>query len=133
MAGSCFCFLGTLRFPVESPHFFGLEPDETNSETFPLMTFVAYQGAVAVFAPAMISGAVVGRMKLIPYMIFIFLWTTCCYDPLTRWSMYSKGNVSAWKEGSRQTSLLFKVGLKFTPLWILVVGIRCILPAVLVA
>jgi ammonium transporter, Amt family len=24
-------------------------------------------------------------MKLIPYMIFIFVWTTVCYDPMAHW------------------------------------------------
>jgi Amt family ammonium transporter len=24
-------------------------------------------------------------MKLIPYMIFIFIWTTVCYDPMAHW------------------------------------------------
>jgi Amt family ammonium transporter len=41
--------------------------------------------------PALISGAVVGRMKLVPYMIFIFLWTTFCYEPLARWIFSSQG------------------------------------------
>ena len=30
-------------------------------------------------------------MKLIPYMIFIFLWATFCYDPVARWIFYSRG------------------------------------------
>ncbi|CAF0997418.1 unnamed protein product, partial [Didymodactylos carnosus] len=29
--------------------------------------------------------AIVGRMKLLPYILFIFLWSTFCYDPLARW------------------------------------------------
>jgi Amt family ammonium transporter len=24
-------------------------------------------------------------MKLIPYMIFIFIWSTVCYDPMAHW------------------------------------------------
>jgi Amt family ammonium transporter len=24
-------------------------------------------------------------MKLVPYMIFIFIWTTVCYDPMAHW------------------------------------------------
>ena len=24
-------------------------------------------------------------MKVIPYMIFIFIWTTVCYDPMAHW------------------------------------------------
>ncbi|CAF0982426.1 unnamed protein product [Didymodactylos carnosus] len=43
------------------------------------------EGTFAIITPALISGAVAGRMKLIPYMIFIFVWTTVCYDPLAHW------------------------------------------------
>lgn len=53
--------------------------------------FICFQCSFATLAPALISGAVVGRMKLIPYMIFIFLWTTLCYDPLTRWIIFKDG------------------------------------------
>jgi ammonium transporter, Amt family len=50
------------------------------SPTYPLLTFAAYQGTFAIITPALISGAIVGRMKLVPYMIFILIWTTVCYD-----------------------------------------------------
>ena len=39
----------------------------------------------------MFEGAIVGRMKLIPYMIFILVWTTVCYDPLAHWVWSSNG------------------------------------------
>ncbi|CAF4993749.1 unnamed protein product, partial [Rotaria sp. Silwood1] len=51
----------------------------------PLLTYAAYQGTFAIITPALISGAIVGRMKLVPYMIFIFIWTTICYDPMAHW------------------------------------------------
>jgi len=59
--------------------------------TYPLLTFAAYQGTFAIITPALISGAIVGRMKLIPYMIFIFLWSTVCYDPMAHWIWGSNG------------------------------------------
>ena len=34
-------------------------------------------------------------MKLIPYMIFIFLWTTVCYDPLAHWVWGENGWLKA--------------------------------------
>ncbi|CAF0836647.1 unnamed protein product [Adineta steineri] len=55
------------------------------SPTYPLLTYCAYQGTFAVITPALISGAIVGRMKTIPYMLFIFIWTTVCYDPMAHW------------------------------------------------
>ncbi|UJR08928.1 hypothetical protein I4U23_013180 [Adineta vaga] len=64
---------------------------DSNPRSIPSLAFVAFQCACAIVTSALISGAVVGRMKLIPYIIFIFLWTTCCYDPLARWTYYKQG------------------------------------------
>ncbi|CAF2505151.1 unnamed protein product [Rotaria sp. Silwood2] len=70
---------------------YGENVDENNPLAVPSLTFSAFQCAFAIITPALISGAVVGRMKLIPYMIFVFLWTTFCYDPLARWLFFSQG------------------------------------------
>lgn len=70
---------------------YGENVDAVNAPTVASLAFVAYQSSFAIITPALISGAVVGRMKLIPYMIFIFIWSTFCYDPLARWISYSEG------------------------------------------
>ena len=64
---------------------FGQRLDPIYSPTYPLLTFAAFQGAFAIITPALISGSIVGRMRLIPYIIFIFIWTTVCYDPMAHW------------------------------------------------
>jgi len=53
---------------------------------FPGMLFMAYQGMFAVITPALISGALVDRMRFGPYMIFITLWLVLCYAPLGYWN-----------------------------------------------
>ncbi|CAF0767353.1 unnamed protein product [Adineta steineri] len=70
---------------------FGSRMDAFYSPTYPLLTYAAYQGTFAIITPAIISGAIVGRMKIIPYMIFIFLWTTGCYDALAHWVWSENG------------------------------------------
>ncbi|CAF3678307.1 unnamed protein product [Rotaria sordida] len=70
---------------------FGEYNNAIYSPTYPLLTFAAYEGTFAVITPALISGAIVGRMKLIPYMLFIFLWTTVCYDPMAHWVWSNNG------------------------------------------
>lgn len=70
---------------------YGEDVDDVNAYTVPSLTYAAYQSSFAIITPALISGAVVGRMKLIPYMLFIFLWSTFCYDPIARWVFYSRG------------------------------------------
>ena len=69
--------------------------DDLNPCSVPSLAFIAYQCSFAIITPALISGAVVGRMKLIPYLIFIFLWSTFCYDPLARWIFSSQGWLNA--------------------------------------
>ncbi|CAF0927760.1 unnamed protein product [Adineta ricciae] len=70
---------------------YGEDVDDINAYTVPSLTYAAYQSSFAIITPALISGAVVGRMKLIPYMLFIFLWSTFCYDPIARWVFCSRG------------------------------------------
>ncbi|CAF3544128.1 unnamed protein product [Rotaria sp. Silwood1] len=72
-------------------NFYGENSDPMNSLTIPSLTFVSFQCAFAIITVALISGSVVGRMKLIPYMIFVFLWSTFCYDPLARWIFSGQG------------------------------------------
>jgi Amt family ammonium transporter len=76
---------GAFNFHSTTSNLYGFEPDTVNAQTISLLTFACYEAAFAVITPALISGAVVGRMKLLPYMLFIFLWSTLCYDPLCRW------------------------------------------------
>jgi len=64
---------------------FGETDNPIYSPTYPLLTYAAYQATFAIITPALISGAIVGRMKLVPYMLFIFIWSTICYDPMARW------------------------------------------------
>jgi len=47
---------------------------------------MAYQGMFAVIAPALISGALVDRVRFGPYMIFITTWLIFCYAPLGFWN-----------------------------------------------
>ena len=39
------------------------------------MAFVAFQMSFAVITAAILTGAVVGRMKTFSFMVFVFLWT----------------------------------------------------------
>ncbi|CAF1175311.1 unnamed protein product [Rotaria sordida] len=70
---------------------YGENTDDINPIEIPSLAFSAFQSSFAVITPALISGAVVGRMKLIPYMIFVFLWATFCYDPQARWIFSNQG------------------------------------------
>jgi Amt family ammonium transporter len=51
----------------------------------PHLLFMAYQGTFAVITAALISGAIVERMRFGPYLVFIGAWTLCVYAPVCHW------------------------------------------------
>jgi Amt family ammonium transporter len=84
---------------------FGEIKDQNYSPSYSLLTYCTFQATFAIITAAIISGkdglrivfsllfssiinipgSIVGRMKIIPYMLFIFIWTTVCYDPMAHW------------------------------------------------
>jgi Amt family ammonium transporter len=53
--------------------------------TIPQILFMAYQGTFAIITAALISGAIVERMRFIPYLVFITLWSLVVYAPIAHW------------------------------------------------
>jgi len=53
--------------------------------TVPHLLFFAYQGTFAIIAAALVSGAVVERMRFGPYLAFLALWTVAVYAPVAHW------------------------------------------------
>ena len=50
-----------------------------------------FQGMFAIITPALISGAIVERMRFRGYIVFLVLWATLIYDPLAHWVWGSGG------------------------------------------
>jgi Amt family ammonium transporter len=59
----------------------GLEPQGT----IPQLLFMAYQGTFAIITAALISGAIVERMRFGAYLAFITLWSLLVYAPVAHW------------------------------------------------
>jgi ammonium transporter, Amt family len=53
--------------------------------TIPHLLFFAFQGTFAIITAALISGAVVERMRFGPYLAFITLWGILVYAPVAHW------------------------------------------------
>ena len=53
--------------------------------TIPTLLFVMFQGAFAGLTAALISGALVGRMKTKAWVIFIPIWACLVYFPVAHW------------------------------------------------
>ncbi len=63
----------------------GIEPDPAYAATIPLQAHAMFQGMFAIITPALISGAIVERMRFRAYVAFLVLWATLIYDPLAHW------------------------------------------------
>jgi ammonium transporter, Amt family len=59
----------------------GLEPQGS----IPHVLFFSYQGTFAIITAALISGAIVERMRFGPYLAFLFLWSIAVYAPVAHW------------------------------------------------
>jgi Amt family ammonium transporter len=53
--------------------------------SIPHILFMAFQGTFAIITAALISGAIVERMRFGPYLVFLTLWSVCVYAPLAHW------------------------------------------------
>jgi len=53
--------------------------------TIPHLLFMAYQGTFAIVTAALVSGAIVERMRFGPYLAFITLWSVFVYAPVAHW------------------------------------------------
>ena len=53
--------------------------------TIPHLLFMAYQATFAIITAALISGAIVERMRFSAYIAFITLWSLFVYAPVAHW------------------------------------------------
>ncbi|RQM07220.1 hypothetical protein DH86_00000918 [Scytalidium sp. 3C] len=62
------------------------------SPRIPDLLFAVYQGMFAAITPALAIGAAADRGRLLPCIVFIFVWSTIIYDPIACWTW----NPSGW-------------------------------------
>src|SRR5437867_4405045 len=53
--------------------------------SIPHVLFFSYQGTFAIITAALISGAIVERMRFGPYLAFVALWSLVVYAPVAHW------------------------------------------------
>jgi Amt family ammonium transporter len=53
--------------------------------TIPHIIFFAFQGTFCILTAALVSGAIVERMRFIPYLIFIAIWSIAVYPVMAHW------------------------------------------------
>jgi Amt family ammonium transporter len=75
---------GLSRFALQNV---GLE----ENGTIPHILFMAFQGTFCIITAALISGAIVERMRFSAYIAFIVLWAIIVYSPIAHWVWASGG------------------------------------------
>jgi ammonium transporter, Amt family len=64
----------------------GLEPREDYGTTIPNLLFFAFQATFCIITVALISGAVVERMRFSAFLLFAGLWSVLVYAVLAHWA-----------------------------------------------
>jgi len=84
----------------------GVSFTSSEGDDIPPLLFVAFQMMFAVITPALITGAFAERFKFSTYLIFLVLWSTLVYSPITHWVWAS--NVIA--DGTEVNGWLWDLG-----------------------
>jgi len=63
----------------------GQEPSSIYASTVPHLAFMMFQGMFAIITVALITGAVVERIKFSALLVFSALWLTLVYSPVAHW------------------------------------------------
>ena len=63
----------------------GQDPSSVYAATVPHLAFMAFQAMFAIITVALITGAVVERMKFSAILVFSVLWLTLVYCPVAHW------------------------------------------------
>ena len=85
--GYSFAFAPGNKFIGGLDYFFfnGVALETGKWGAFPHLLFFAYQGSFAIIATALVSGAVVERMRFGAYLLFLGLWSLLVYAPVAHW------------------------------------------------
>jgi Amt family ammonium transporter len=60
-------------------------PNADYAGAIPHLAFMLFQMKFAIITPALISGAIVERVRFTSFLLFMLLWTTLVYDPMAHW------------------------------------------------
>jgi ammonium transporter, Amt family len=63
----------------------GDAPEASLSATIPHSAFMLFQAMFAVITPALISGAIVERVRIKAFILFVALWSLVVYAPVAHW------------------------------------------------
>jgi Amt family ammonium transporter len=68
-----------------------LAAPSVGSAKIPDLLFAVYQGMFACITVALAVGAVAERGRMLPCVVFMFVWSTVVYDPIACWTWNANG------------------------------------------
>jgi Amt family ammonium transporter len=68
-----------------------LDMHHTGATPVSSVAFFIYQGMFATITPALMFGSSAERVRILPALLFIFIWTTVVYDPIAYWTWSKNG------------------------------------------
>lgn len=71
-------------------------PIEAYSTTIPGVAFALFQMTFAILTPSLIIGSSAERVRLLPTLLFVFIWATVVYSPIAYWTWGKNGWLKAW-------------------------------------
>lgn len=73
----------------------GQDANADYSATIPHILYMLFQSKFALITPALIVGAVVGRVRFRPWLLFVSLWSLLVYSPVAHWVWATTGWIRA--------------------------------------
>eukprot|EP00834_Sanchytrium_tribonematis_P000176 NODE_4_length_77007_cov_1.156642.p16 type:complete len:442 gc:universal NODE_4_length_77007_cov_1.156642:27115-28440(+) len=55
------------------------------------LAYVLFQGMFAAITPALMLGAAAERCRILPKIVFVFIWSTLVYNPIAHWVWSTEG------------------------------------------
>jgi Amt family ammonium transporter len=84
-------FIGGLHYALL--RHVGLGPQ--HGTAIPQLLFMAFEATFCIVTAALVSGAVVERMRFVPFLAFMVLWSVLVYAVLAHWAFSSGGWLAA--------------------------------------
>ncbi len=63
----------------------GFATQEDISPHIPFALFMLFQMMFCTIAISILSGSIAEKMKFIPYLLFVVIWTALVYSPVAHW------------------------------------------------
>ncbi len=77
-------FIGNFDLAVMNK-FFDTNVRYPTAQSIPPSAFVVYQGMFAAVTPVVAFAAVAERLRIVPFLVFVFIWSTVVYNPICYW------------------------------------------------